>query len=785
MGDITKTPTPLETGLTDAEVQSRARAGLVNCEPEKPGKSVASILRENLLTLFNLLNLALAVAVISVGSFRNALFMGVVVSNAIIGTFQAIRAMRAVEKLKLVIAPEAKVIRNGHVTAIPLDHIVTDDLILFETGNQVPVDAALRDGYVEMDESLLTGESLPVRKHASDLLLSGSFVVSGKCVAQVERVGNHTYAASVEQEAKKIAPPKSELMRSLNALIRGLSFVIVPLGLILFFQRYLGGAPLRDSVVSSVAAMIGMIPEGLILLTSVALAVGVVRLSRRSTLVQSLYSMEDLARVDVLCLDKTGTITSGNMAFERLEILSGDEANCGRLLGAMLRAVDGSDATTKALLPRFPADPAAKSGAVVPFSSARKWSGAEVDGEAVVLGAPQFVLPGADEGFRRRVESLASCAMRVLVVAKSPRPLNGDCLPEGLKPLALVLLTDEIRPEAPDTLAFFEREGVEIKVISGDDAATVSAIAARAGVRGAERFVDATTLKTPEDVKNAAARYQVFGRVTPRQKKELVEALKAQGHTIAMTGDGVNDIPALKAADCSVAMASGSDAARQVANLVLLDCNFASMPEVVMEGRRVINNIRRSASLFLNKTVFSFLLALLSLVTGAGYPFVPIQLTLFSTLAVGVPSFLLALEPNRARVEGRFMPYVLSRALPGGLVIALGAWILSFVGASRGLSAAETGTLASIYLSAVGLMVLLSACWPLNWKRALVFALSVVSLVTALLGFPRFFELAPLSASAGRMLIPAVLAAIPCYFGVNMLISRIFRRMQARKTLHP
>ena len=786
MGDVTRFSPPLETGLTAQQVAQREREGLDNCERMKVGKSVGRILRENLFTLFNFLNLGLAIAVLAVGSLRNALFMGVVFSNAVIGTFQAIRAKQTVEKLKLVVAPEARVIRDGKTQSIPVQRVVLDDLMLFETGNQILADAILRGGEVEVDESLLTGESLPVRKKPGDAMKSGSFVVSGKCVAQADCVGDATYAATLAREAKEDRSAKSELMRALNALIRGLSFVIVPLGLILFARQYFfGGGPLQDSVVSTVAAMIGMIPEGLVLLTSVALAVGVVRLARRKTLVQSLYSMEDLARVDILCLDKTGTITSGNMAFERMETLSGDETASARALGAMLQAVGGSDATSKALLPRFPAAPDAHTGRVVPFSSARKWSGAEVDGCAVVLGAPQFVLPEADEALKQKVASCASGAFRVLVLAKSACPLQGDALPRDLTPLALLLLTDEIRPEAPDTLKFFEREGVTIKVISGDDAVTVSAIAVRAGVRNAESFVDASALKTESDVRDAASRYTVFGRVTPQQKRLLVRSLKAQGHTVAMTGDGVNDIPALKEADCSIAMASGSDAARQVASLVLLDCNFASMPEVVMEGRRVINNIRRSASLFLTKTVFSFLLSLLSLFTGAGYPFVPIQLTLFSTASVGMPSFLLALEPSRARVEGRFMPYVLSRALPGGLTIALGAWALSAVSAARQLSGAETGTLATLFLVAVGLMVLLASCWPLNIKRAGVFLLSTVTLAVALLGFSSFFELTALAPKSIRLLLTAIAAALPVFFGLNSLFSWIFRRILSHKPLQP
>jgi cation-transporting ATPase E len=856
---VTGAPTPLETGLTAAQAQARLQAGLSNAQDVKPGKTVARILRENLLTLFNLLNLALAAAVLLVGSPRNALFMGVVFSNAFIGTFQALRAKRTLDRLKLVVAPTARALRDGRVERIAQEQVVLGDLLLFDTGDQIPVDAAVRDGAVEVDESLLTGESLPVKKLPEDKLLSGSFVVAGKCVAQAERVGGQTYAAALTRQARKPAPPRSELMRSLRALIRALSFAIVPLGLILFSRQFFfGGASLRDSVVSTVAAMIGMIPEGLMLLTSVALAVGVVRLSRRHTLVQSLYSMEDLARVDVLCLDKTGTLTSGKLAFECLEPLPArsarapgapgedspppaplpgevpaplgencfapeplydeadcararfaggaaradensaplgengfapdsfyGEADCARALGALLGAVGGSDATSKALASHFPADPLARIGRVVPFSSARKWSGAQVDDQAVVLGAAQFVLPKADSFLIEKIAAHTKCAKRVLLLARSDAPFSQDSLPEGLAPLALVVLSDEIRPEAPETLRFFAREGVAIKVISGDDPLSASAVAARAGVGDSDRFVDASTLPDEAALRDAAGRYTVFGRVTPDQKRALVRALKDRGHTVAMTGDGVNDIPALKEADCSIAMASGSDAARKVASLVLLDCNFASMPEVVMEGRRVIGNLRRSAALFLTKTVFSFLLSVLSMFSGAAYPFVPIQLTLFSSAAVGIPSFFLALEPNRARVEGRFMPYVLSRALPGGVTIALGAWALSALGGARGLSGAQTGTLATIFLLSMGMAVLACACWPPSFKRTVILLLSLAMIVTALVGFPAFFELTALPAASLKLLAAVLSAALPCFFGMNLLFSRIFRRNMDKKTLHP
>jgi cation-transporting ATPase E len=774
MESVTRCDPPLETGLTPAQAQARLRSGLDNRERIKSGKSVASILRENLLTLFNLLNLVLALAVLMVGSPRNALFMGVVFSNAIIGTLQALRAKRAVEKLRLIASVEARVLRGGCAQSIPIEQIVLDDLMLFETGNQIPADAIVRGGDAQIDESLLTGESRAVRKGPGDRLLSGSFVTSGRCIAQAERVGDNTYAATLAREAKKHKQPRSELMRALNGLIRGLSFLIVPLGLLLFCRQYFyDSMPLEQSVVSTVAAMVGMIPEGLMLLTSVALAVGVVRLSRRRTLVQSLYSMEDLARVDVLCLDKTGTITSGELRFERMEAPPGGQLQAARLLGALLAATKDTNATARALRAHFPPDAGLAASRAVPFSSARKWSAAQIDGASVVLGAPQFVLPEGD-ALLSEVARFTSDGFRVLALSRAGCPLPEEGLPDGLAPLALVVLSDEIRPEAPETIAFFEREDVDVRVISGDDPQTASAAAVRAGIKNADRFVDASTLKGERALHEAAARYAVFGRVSPDQKRDLVRAFKAQGHVVAMTGDGVNDIPALKEADCSIAMASGSDAARKVASLVLLDCNFATMPEIVMEGRRVIGNIRRSASLFLTKTIFSFILSLLSLITGAGYPFVPIQLTLFSTTLIGIPSFLLALEPSRSRIKGRFMHSVLSRALPGGLTIAVGAGALSALSDARGYSSDLSGTLATVYLLVLGLAVLYAACRPFNWKRAAVFALSVLMIAVALIGFAPFFQMVPLTPGPLRLLAAAVLIAVPAFFALNSLFHRFF-----------
>lgn len=742
-------------GLSEAQVRARVEAGLTNQTSRAPGKTTAQILRGNLMTLFNLLNLVLAILVISVGSYKNALFMIVIILNAVIGTVQELRAKKTVEKLSVISAPTALAVRSGREVKLGVSELVLDDVMVLKSGMQICADGVVLEGEIEVNESLLTGESDPILKRPGDGLMSGSFVVSGRANARVDKVGDDNYAAQLTRDAQRLKKPNSELMKSLNALIRVISVVILPLGAALFIKsRFILHESLQDGVVSTVAAMVGMIPEGLILLTSVALAVGVIRLAQRKTLVQELYCMETLARVDVLCLDKTGTITEGSMEVQGIIPLAASEDQVRTDMGILASAMQDDNPTFAALRAAFPPIQGSAPLKVVPFSSARKWSGARFEKlGSLVLGAGEFVLGADYQSIRGRVEECAQKGQRVLVLAQSDQDFQGEQgLPQGLKPLALLTLADKIRPEAADTLRFFAEQDVDLRVISGDNPKTVAAVAGRAGLRDAQLCVDASTLKTEEQLRQAAARYKVFGRVTPEQKCKLVRALKAQGHVVAMTGDGVNDVPALKEADCSVAMASGSDAARQVAQLVLLDNNFASMPHVVLEGRRVINNIRRSASLFLTKTLFSFLLAIISLIFGAGYPFEPIQLTLFSTITIGIPSFFLALEPNRARIQGKFLQTVIRQAAPGALCIVLGVQALTALATG---TPEQLSTMATLYAVLVGLIVLFRVCMPFNRNRVVLFAGCCVLFVGAICLLPVWFSLAALERNHVLMVLGA------------------------------
>lgn len=760
-----------EGGLSPEEAAARLERGLGNKSNADPGKSVWQILAGNLFTLFNLLNVALALCLALVGSYRNMLFLGVVISNTAIGTFQELRAHRTIRRLKLMNAPLVRLLRGGRECECEAEQAVQGDLAIFRAGDQIPADAIVRSGSGMANEALLTGESDGVTKREGDWLLSGSYVTEGRLVAQLVYVGDESYVSRLTRHAKRIRRPKSALMNDLSKLIRLVSVLLLPIGLLLFGKQVLlQGAPLASAVPSSVAAMLGMIPEGLMLLTSVALFVGVVRLGRHQTLVQELYGIETLARADVLCLDKTGTLTTGDMRLKQLIPLGADEESMRRAISRFLSAFDLSSGTLNAL--RAVIVPSGEEPvATVPFSSARKLSAAGfADGETLILGAPSFVLGGAWQGDARDMaERAAAEGCRVLALCRAQGLPQGERLPTRRELLGLILLEDTLRPHCEDTLRYFEKQGVTLKVISGDDPRTVSAVARRAGLPAADSWVDASTLQTVEQLRLAATRYTVFGRVTPEQKRLLVEALKAAGHSVAMTGDGVNDIPALKAADCSIAIAGGAEAARQAAQLTLLDADFSRMPLVVDEGRRVINNITRAASLFLVKTLYSFALALLMLVLPAAYPFQPIQLTLVSTLTIGIPSFVLALEPNRERVQGSFLRTVISRAVPGATAVAVLAALCMLL-VNLGYAPEVCSTMATLATGAVGLTVLLLVCMPFNRLRAALFAAmaTLLLLAAALLG--RLFFLVPLSAPELALLAGLMLAGVAMVIGLTRLV---------------
>lgn len=694
--------TDKEKGLTADEVQERVTSGKVNGDQNVKTKSVAQILRENIVTFFNFVFIVLAVLIcFFIDSGENILailgnfgFLILIIFNALVGIFQELRAKRTIDNLSLISAPKTIVIRDGEQTEIAVKDIVLDDITVLASGSQICADSFIVEGSVEVNESLITGEPDAILKNVGDKVMSGSFVVSGNAKAQVEHVGMDNFATKISAGAKYFKKPNSEIWRSLMFIVKVMASIIVPMGVILFCVKYfvqqnpeqsekiittLFGYKINQylstTVLGTVATLIGMIPSGLVALSSTVFCVSVIRLSRHKTLAQDLYCIETLARVDVLCLDKTGTITEGTMDVNSIEPAKNrEEAQIKQIIKNVTSALEDNNATINAL--RAYVSDLQISGNVeqtVPFSSARKWSGARIDGVSYVIGAPEFVFKKKTKSLEKTTDEMAQKGYRVMVVASSKNKFNESDLPSGLKLESFVYITDKIRAEAPDTLRFFKQEGVTVKVISGDNPETVRAVAMRAGLEDCDNIIDMSTLKTEEEVYEAATKYTIFGRVLPDQKLMLVKALKKAGHTVAMTGDGVNDVLALKEADCSVAMASGSDAAKNVSSLVLLDSNFSSMPRVVAEGRRSINNLERSAALYIMKTVYNTLLALLFMVVTVPLPFTPQNLTIMGAVTIGMPSVVLALEPNADRVTGRFLPKVLSNALPGGITVMLGA----------------------------------------------------------------------------------------------------------------
>ena len=691
------------TGLTNEQVQERIAEGKVNANENPNTRTYKQIIRENTLTFFNFLNLVLLVLVLFVRSYKNSMFMGIILINTVIGIIQEVRAKKTIDKLAILTESKTVVLREGKKWNISTEKLVIDDLIFLKTGDQVPADVKILEGSVEVNESLLTGESDNLAKNPGDELFSGSFVTSGEACCQVIHVGKDNYASQITSEAKEFKRHNSELRNSLNAILKVISIIIVPLGAMLFYkQYYIVGDTLKDSVVNMVAAVLGMIPEGLVLLTSVALTLGSMVLATKKTLVQELYCIETLARVDTLCLDKTGTITEGTMKVEDVQLYESGQDSGEKTIDTDAETEAGSDsmedatseadkkklqemehimenlmsvlhdqnATADALRKRFPAKSDLKLVHAIPFSSDRKYSGAVFEEKGTYLmGAAQFLFPEGNEELLAHCSTYAEEGFRILILAHSDEETESTKLPAGLEPVGLFLITDVIREEAPDTLAFFDSQGVDLKVISGDDPVTVSAIAKKAGLKNADHYIDATTITTPEEMQRAVAECSVFGRVTPQQKKQMVQALQAQKHTVAMTGDGVNDVLALKEADCSIAMAAGSDAAKNIANVVLLDSNFGAMPHIVNQGRRVVNNIRSAASMFLIKTIFSVLLSLITIFFGDAYPFEPIQMSLISACAVGIPTFLLTQENNYDKIDHTFLRHVFMNAFPAAVTI--------------------------------------------------------------------------------------------------------------------
>lgn len=725
-------------GLDEAQVEERVLRNMVNFKSDAISKSYLKIFTTNIFTLFNIVNVFLAVMIIMFnGQIKNMLFAIIAIINLVIGIIQEIRSKVALDKLSLVSAPSIEVMRSGATVNLPTNEIVIDDIIILKQGSQIPTDCIVVDGECEVNESLLTGEQDDIHKQNGDTLMSGSFVQSGTCKARVIAVGDDTYASKLMSEAKKFKKSKSELMRSINWIIRIATIIIFPLGILMFKTNMAYATSINEAVTVTVSSVIGMIPEGLVMLTSIALALGIIRLAKKRTLVQDLYSIEALARVDTLCLDKTGTITEGTMQVENVHVYSSKAGSVDNIMANLVSALGQNNATFEACANYFSSNDRYEVLKLMPFSSARKWSGASFkDAGTFIVGAPEFVLKDKYYMVERDVKEYASQGFRVLVLVKTSESLkDGDMSTDKMKIIALIVLSDKIRTTAKATFDYFEKQGVTLKVISGDNPLTVSKVAERAGLKNAEKYVDASVdLDTPDKIYEAAEKYTVFGRVTPSQKKELIAALKAHGHTVGMTGDGVNDVMALKEADCSIAMASGSDASRNVSQLVLLDSDFSALPSVVAEGRRVINNIERAASLFLVKTTFSAVLSLLLIIFQfSTYPFEPIQLTLINTLFVGIPSFILALEPNDRRVKGNFLSKVFKRALPAGLTVAFAITLLCWIYNDIGFDVSPQISTMSVYITAcVSFIVLMQVCMPYTKDKIFMLALLFVAFIFAI-----------------------------------------------------
>ena len=744
-------------GLTQAEVEVRIADGQVNAIQDSSNRSVKDIVMGNTLTFFNFINVVLLALVLSVRSYKNMLFIFIIIANTLIGIFQEIKAKITLDKLKILTVSHVDVIRDGVKKSVTVSELVKDDVILLKSGGQIPADGVILDGEVDVNESLLTGESDSIHKTCGSKVLSGSFVTSGKAMCLLTEVGHDCYMEKLSSEAKQFKRYKTELQRNLDTILKFISIIIVPLGIILFAKQYwISGSTYEQAALDTVAAVLGMIPEGLVLLTSVALALGAVRLARRSTLVRELFCIETLARVDTLCLDKTGTITEGHLCVQGEESVK-EDIDLEQLMGRMVSALGDENETFQALRQHYKRNQSTNTKLVLPFSSERKFSGVVFEGEGTYLmGAYQFIFPQADPAVLEKIAEYASQGLRVLTVAHSPNEMTDYTLAEDFEIVGFVFMTDVVRKNAPDILGYFEEQGVDLKVISGDDPVTVAAIAARAGLKDADKYIDATTIHTDEEMEDAILKYSVFGRVTPKQKQQMVRLLKQNGRTVAMTGDGVNDVLALKDADVSIAMASGSEAAKNTANLVLLNSDFASLPHIVNEGRRVINNIKAAASMFLIKTGFSVLTALLTIIVGQNYPFQPIQLSVINGCAVAIPTMLLQLEPSFQKVNKHFFREVLRMSMPAAITITAMITIINNIGHSIGTPREMLSTVCVLATGWVYLITLRQVYSPMTGYRKFVIYLMQTAYLVAMVIGQRIMELVGLNFTCVIVTLAAV-----------------------------
>lgn len=770
-------------GLNSDQVNEYFENGWSNEPVEPPSKTVPEIIKSNLFTYFNLVFAVLAALLILAGSFRNLTFLPVILANLFIGIIQEIRAKNTLDKLSVLNAPKALVVREGRQFSIPAEELVLDDIVIFKAGNQICADAIVIDGEVSVNESLLTGESDEISKKPGDELMSGSFIVSGECYARLDKVGEDSYISKLTLEAKAMnSEEQSEMIRVLDKLVGVVGILIIPIGLLLFGQQFFfSGASFSKSITSMVAAVIGMIPEGLYLLASVALVVSVMRLASKKVLVHDMKCIETLARVNVLCVDKTGTITENTMEVNGEIPMDGYDsqsmAPLKQIISDFASAMSSDNITMKAMKDYFNKPSGRKAVSVSPFSSQFKYSGAAFEDGSYVLGAPEFVLREDYDNYREQIEQYSSEGYRVLVFGIYDGVIDGKALTGKVTPLGLVFLSNPIRKEAPETFKYFENQGVEIKVISGDNPVTVSQVAVQAGIANADNYIDASTLTTDEAIEDAVLRYTVFGRVTPDQKRKFVRAFKKAGRTVAMTGDGVNDVLALKDADCSVAMASGSDAAAQASQLVLLDSNFACMPSVVMEGRRVVNNIERSASLFLVKNIFSFLLSLFSVCFMINYPLEPSQISLISMFTIGVPAFFLALQPNKNIIQGHFLSNVLIKALPAGITDFLVVGALVVFGQVFEVGETDISTACTMLLAIVGFVILYNISKPMNALRWCVWGGCIVGLLGCSIYLGDLFAMRGMSTKCIMLFVVFAIITEPALRYSTILIEKIGRKI--------
>ncbi len=771
-------------GLTSAEVKERRRSGLVNVSVQAPSKSIKQIVIDNTFTYFNFVFVALAVILMLVGDFRDITFMPVIIANTLIGIFQEIRSKVVLDKMSILNAPIARVVRDGKEHDIDAEWLVQDDIVRFKAGNQIPADAKVVSGTVAVNESLLTGESDDIHKEHGDDLLSGSFIVSGECYARLTKVGKESYISKLTLEAKQEkTKEQSEIIRSLNRIVTIAGVAIIPIGIILFCQQFFGGGQsIQAAVQAAVAAMIGMIPEGLFLLSSVALAISAMELAQDKVLPHDMKSIETLARVDVLCVDKTGTITDAHMKIASLEMPSDAKMKYDEVfeLASNYAAAQKADNITMEAVKEFFNKPAegVSAKSVIGFTPEFKYSGVNFENASYVMGAPELVLRDKFEKYRAEIEGFNMRGYRVIAFCKYHGEVDGKALTEKVDLIGLILLTNPIRENAPETFSYFAEQGVKILVISGDAPLTVSEVAKKAGIKNADKYIDATTLESDKDISNALKKYAVFGRVTPDQKRRFVRALQEQGHTVGMTGDGVNDILALRDADCGIAMASGSDAAMHAAQLVLLESDFSKMPGVVRQGRQVVNNLERSGSLFLVKNTFSFTTSLIAILMAIKYPLLPTQISLISMFTIGIPGFLLSQLPNTNLIKGSFTYNILSRAVPGGITDMIIVALMMMIGTIFNLPSEEISTASTILLAVVGMAMVYRASKPMNRLKWGIFFLMIIGLVLSAIFLPWLFGISPLSIQTIIICAGLSLASFPILQKLTEICDRFGLRIR-------